>query len=318
MRYRAIIREAWALTQENKKLMWWFAFVPSLLTFLVAMVYLTYQAYSLWHSPYFRPGASEQHLIADLFRRLVDLFYAQPSLVVFGLVILAILAGIYLTLPVFTQGALIQLVAHIRAGSALSITRGISYGFSRFLQLFEYHLFIKTFGLVSIFTEAAFAFRVFGPEPFKVFGWLFLLVAVVGLMLTLLFTYSEYYIVIDKQGVFSSIIKSSGLVVRQWHHTLFMVLLMSIIIIRIGLNILVALLVPALIVAPIFLFTSLALAKIGVLVGAVLGLVILYFSSYFLGVFHVFTTSVWTFTFLDLTHEESNTIDLHKTGPSSG
>jgi hypothetical protein len=181
------------------------------------------------------------------------------------------------------------------------------------LQLFEYHAFIKTFSFIAIITEASFAFRIFGPEPFKVFGWIFLLILVVGLLCTLLFTYSEYYIVIDKQGVFSSIIKSGGLVIRQWHHTLFMLLLMAVIIIRVALNLLVALLVPLLIVGPIFIFTSLTLAKIGVVIGSILGLVVLYFASYFLGVFHVFATAVWTFTFLDLTKEDSKAIDLHET-----
>ncbi len=312
MKYRAIIREAWVLTQENKRLMWWFAFIPALLTFLVSMVYFGYQAISLWTSPYLRSGAHEAHLLSKAVKAVVTLFENQPTIGVFGAIIVAIIGVTYLLLPVFSQSALIQLVAHIRAGEEPSVSRGISYGFTRFLQLFEYHAFVKTFSFVGIFTEASFAFRIFGPEPFKVFGWIFLLVLVVGLVCTLLFTYSEYYIVIDKEGVLNSIVKSGGLVIRQWHHTLFMLLLMAVIVVRVALNILVALLVPALILAPIFLFTSLTLAKIGVVVGGLVGLVVLYFASYFLGVFHVFTTAVWTFTFLDLTKAESNEVDLHE------
>ena len=311
MKYRAIIREAWVLTQENKKLIWWFAFVPSLLSILVGMVYFGYQALSLWNSPYIRKSA-DGHFLSDLIEKIIALFEAQPGLMVLGVVIVALILLAYLFLPVFTQGALIQLVAHIRAGEKMSVAQGISYGFNRFLALFEYHLFIKTFSLVSILTEVAFAFRILGPEPFRIFGWIFGLVIVVGLILTLLVTYSEYYIVIDKTGVFSSVVKSSGLVIRQWHHTLFMLLLMLIIIIRIALNILVTLLVPALVLAPIFLFTSLTLVKIGAIIGALVGVVVLYFASYFLGVFHVFAITVWTFTFLDLTREESNAVDLHE------
>ncbi len=311
MKYRAIIREAWMQTQENKNLIWWFAFVPSLLSILVGIVYFGYQALSLWNSPYIRSGASG-HFFGDLIGKIVALFETQPGLMVFGIVLVAIVLLAYLFLPVFTQGALIQMVAHIRAGEKVSVAQGVGYGFTRFLQLFEYHLFIKTFSFVSILTEVTFAFRVLGPEPFQIFGWIFALVFVVGLLLTLLVTYSEYYIVIDKVGMFSSVIKSSGLVIRQWHHTLFMLLLMSIIIIRIALNVLVTLLVPALVLAPVFLFTSLTLVKIGAVIGALVGLVVLYFASYFLGVFHVFVTTVWTFTFLDLTHEEKHAVDLHE------
>lgn len=312
MKYRAIIREAWVLTQENKKLIWWFAFIPALLTSLVSMVYITYQGYSLWTSPYLRESATETHLLTSIIKKAVELFSQNPSLGVFGIVMIVLVLLTYLMLPVFTQGALIQLVARYRAGEEVSVARGISYGFSRFLQLFEYHTFVKTFSFVGIFTEAAFTFRVFGPEPFKLFGWIFLLFTFIALFLSLLFTYSEYYVVIDKDGVFHSIFKSSGLVIRQWHHTLFMLLLMSVIIIRIILNLLVAMLVPALVILPIFIFTSLTLAKIGVVIGAIIGLVVLYFTSYFLGVFHVFTTTVWTFTFLDLTKAESNVMDLHE------
>lgn len=311
MKYRAIIREAWTLTQENKKLIWWFAFVPALLSFLVSMVYLTYQAYALWSSPYIRPNAEESHLLMNIIKQVVLIFKESPGIGAFIVLLVALVGVAYLMLPVFTQGALIQLVARLRAGEPLSIARGISYGFSRFLQLFEYHLFVKTFSFFGIFTEAAFAFRVFGIEPFKVFGWIFLLILIVGLFFSLLFTYAEYYIVVDGEGVFSSIIKSSGLVVRQWHHTLFMFLLMGVIVLRVVLNLLVALLVPALVLAPVFLFTSLTVAKIGIFVGAIVGAVVLYFASYFLGVFHVFTSAVWTFTFLDLTKEESSTVNLH-------
>lgn len=312
MKYRAIIGEAWLITQENKKLIWWFAFVPSLLTFLVSMVYIVYQGFSLWTSPYIRSDATESHLFSTLLRKGLELFNQNPSLGVFCVVLAAIAVITYFMLPVFTQGALIQLVARKRAGEEISVARGISYGFNRFLQLFEYHTFIKTFSLVGIITEASFAFRIFGPEPFKIFGWIFLLFLAVAVFLSLLLTYAEYYVVIDKENVFSSIIKSSGLVIRQWHHTLFMLLLMAVIIVRIALNLLVAVLVPALIFAPIFFFTSITLAKIGVIIGAIAGAIILYFASYFLGVFHVFTTSVWTFTFLDLTKAESNAIDLHQ------
>jgi len=311
MKYRAIIREAWTLTQGNKKLIWWFAFVPALLELLVGMVYLSYQAASFWNNPYFREGAEGSHIISEVFKGLVDLFHVQPGLVVFGLVVVAIILLAYLFLPVFTQGSLIQLVAYIRAGQPVSIAKGISFGFSRFLQLFEYGLFVKTFSMVGIITEASFALRILGPKPFEVLGWIFLLFIVVGLLLTLLMTYSEYYIVIDKEGVFNSVIKSGGLVIRQWHHTLFMLFLMAIIVLRIALNLLVALLIPALVLGPIYFFTSITVAKIGAVVGGVIGLVVLYFSSYFLGVFHVFATTVWTFTFLELTKEEENAVNLH-------
>jgi intracellular septation protein A len=84
--------------------------------------------------------------------------------------------------------------------------------------------------------------------------------------------------------------------------------LMVVISVRIIFNILVALLVPLLVVGPVFFFTSITLAKVGIVVGAVLGIIALYFASYFLGVFHVFTSAVWTFTFLELSTKEDEFI----------
>jgi hypothetical protein len=312
MQYRAIISEAWSLTQSNKRLIWAFAFVPAILSTLVGVVYAGYQVAAFWTSPYINPDISEdKHALRFIATIVLDLLRAMPGLTVLLLVICAIVVLAYLMVPVFTQGALIQTLARLRAGQEISIAEGVSFGFSRFLQLFEYHLLVRTFSFFSLLTEMFFAYRNLGPTAFEFFGWIFLLVISVGLLLTLLFTYSEYYIVIDKEGVMTSILKSCGLVMRQWHHTLFMLFLMAVIVVRLAINVLAALLLPLLVVAPLFIFTSLTLAKIGVAVGAVLALVGLYFISYFLGVFHVFTTGVWTFTFLELTAKEKNDIDLH-------
>jgi len=245
-----------------------------------------------------------------VFETAIDIISNNTGLGVLLIILSAIVALIYLFLPIFTQCALIQAVAHMRIGHKVTAVQAFSFGFSRFLQLFEYSLLVKTFGFVGIATEAAFVLRNLGVEAFVGFlGWIFLFFFIIGLFLTLLFTYSEYYIVIDKKGVFNSMLASGGLVIRQLHHTVFMLLLMTIIGLRIVINIVIALLVPALVIAPIFLFASFTLTAIGVVVGAIIGLVALYFGAYFMGVFHIFATAVWTFTFLELTTKE-NKIDL--------
>ncbi|MBU0981739.1 hypothetical protein KKC94_03520 [Patescibacteria group bacterium] len=306
MKYRAIIRESWALTQENKRLIWWFAVAPAILSTLVSGLYLAYQVFAFWSSPVVRKAAENTDSAFSLIaKKLIAFVTENPGVGVFAIVIIAIVGLFYLMLPVFTQGALIELIARIRKGQQVSMADGVSYGMTSFLQLFEYHLMIKTFSWVSIVTEAFFIFRSFGLQSFLVFGWIFVIFLVVALILTLLFTFTEYYIVLAKKPVFKSILLSSGLVIRQWHHILFMLLLMAIITIRIVINLLVALLIPFLIIAPIVLFASFTLAILGVIVGAIIGLVALYFTSYFVGIFHVFAMGVWTFTFLELTAKEA-------------
>ena len=313
MKYRAIIHEAWGMTQTNKKLIWAFAFVPAVLTTVVSMVYLTYQVAAFYTSPYLNPSIPEdKQALTFIFNTLVASFQGNPGMTVFFLIIVALLVIAYLMVPVFTQGALIQTLARLRAGQEIPLVESVTYGFTRFLPLFEYNLAIKGFSLVSLLGDAAFAFRNLGPSVFSFLGWIFLFAIFVGLAVTLLFTFAEFYIVIDKEKVVASMIKSSGLVVRQWHHTLFMLLLMSVIILRVILNLLVALVIPALVIAPFVLFTSMTYTIIGVVVGGILALVALYFTSYFLGIFHMFVTGVWTFTFLELTAHEKNDINLHE------
>ena len=313
MKYRAIITEAWAITQENKKLIWIYGFIPALLGALFSIGYFSYQFAAFWTSPYVHPEIPEdQHALTFLFNLLREGLSNYTTLTVFLLVLLSVYALCYLMVPVFAQGALIQILAHKRAGRDVSIPQGITFGFNRFLQLFEYHLAVRTFSVIGLAGEAAFVFRNAGPGVFAFVGWFFLLAILIGFIVTLLFTYAEYYLVIDKEGVVSSMLKSSGLVVRQWHHTLFMLLLMAIIVVRLALNVLLALLVPLLILGPFFVFTSLTTSTILAVVGGLVALVALYFTSYFLATFHVFATGVWTFTFLDLTKEDQDNVDLHE------
>lgn len=313
MKYRAIISEAWAITQENKKLIWLYAFVPALITFLVSTVYFAYQTAAFYTTPFLNPGIPEdKHAMRMLIEFILDGLRERTSFTVVFLVIVAIVILAYLTVPVFSQGALIQILARKRAGQEVTTAKGITYGFTRFLQLFEYHLAIRSLSFVSLLGEAGFVFRNAGPEVFSFVGWVFLLALFVALVIAVLFTYAEYYIVIDNEGVFSSMVKSSGLVVRQWNHTLFMLFLMAVIVVRTGINILLALVLPLLVFGPLFFFTSSALMAVALVGGTILALGALYFASYFLGVFHVFTVGVWTFTFLDLTAEEKQDIDLHE------
>lgn len=300
MDYRAIIQEAWAVTRQNKSLIWWFAFLPSLLTTTVGVIYLSYQAYSFWTSPFLNPNSDGGELFSVLFDFARNFFRTSPSLAVLVIVGLALLAVLYLMLPVFTQGALIQVLSRAKQGKPISVMEGIGLGLRRFLQLFEYNLLVQTFSVFSVFTELSFVFRSFGPETFKIFFWIFLIVFIVSFTLTMLFTFSENYIVLDDEPIFGSMVSSSALVARHWHHTIFMFLLMMLISVRLIINILLSALIPLLFIGPVVLFAGWALTGIGVALGAVLGLAALIATSYFVGVFHVFTTAVWTFTFEEL------------------
>ena len=94
------------------------------------------------------------------------------------------------------------------------------------------------------------------------------------------------------------------MVILHWQRTFFITLLMAIIGLRIILQVVLLLLVPALILLVGGYIATLTLATIGFIIGGILGLLALFFASYLAGIVDIFSYAVWTFTFLELTNEK--------------
>jgi hypothetical protein len=315
MDYKAVIKDAWHLTQENKPLMWWYAFIPEIIGLIVGIIYMGYQFMSFYKSPIFREyeGGSFAH---DMITYLGEFWGNFPSWTIIAIVVAAIMILLYFTLPVFCKASLVQLIARMRNGQKVKAIDGVSYGFLHFLPLFEYRVLIRSFSLIGIFTEASFVIRNLGTGAFGMLALPFILMFFIGLLLLLLFTYSEYYIIIDGKGLMKAMGASVKLVIRHWQHTLLMFILMLLITLRIFLNILLVLLIPSLIIVSTALLAAVALAKVGFAVGVILGFIALYFAGYLGAVLEVFSSAVWVFTFLRLTEEgEVSAREVRDKGP---
>ncbi|MBT5016958.1 hypothetical protein HN748_02775 [Candidatus Peregrinibacteria bacterium] len=315
MNYKAVIKDAWHLTQENKPLMWWYAFIPELIGLVVGMLYLGYQFMSFYKSPVFHEyeGSSFMH---DAFLFVGNFWSDFPSWAIVLVVIAAITILFYFFLPIFCKASLVQLIARMRNGQSVKAVDGVSYGFLHFLPLFEYRLLLRSFSLIGVLTEASFVIRNLGAGAFEILVLPFILVFFIGLLLLLLFTYSEYYIIIDGKGMMKSMGASARLVIRHWQHTLLMFILMLLITLRIFLNIILVLLIPSLIIVSTALLTAVAMAKIGFVVGVVLGIIAMYFAAYLGAILEVFSSSVWVFTFLELTAQgETSAREVGDKGP---
>lgn len=302
MNCRHVIAEAWYFTRDNKKMMWWFAFVPSMLTTLVGILYLLYQFFSFKRSPLFENA--ERSFLTELISGTVNFLNSQN---IWGtaIVVIVIVLILYLLLPTLMQGGLIQMLAKKRKGEYITTSEGFSRGVLVFLPLFEYHLLIKGFSIISLLTEAAFVLRNLGTGAMEALSPVFILAGLVGLILTLLFTYSEFFIVLDKKPVLRAMGRSAKLVVLSWKYTFLIAILMLIIGLRVIINILAVLLVPALLFFSAGLIATLTLAKIGIVLGIIVGLIGLFAASYFSGILNVFANAVWTFTYLELMHEKT-------------
>ncbi len=299
MNYRQIIGEAWNFTQENKKLIVWYAFIPSFLGTAVGVIYLAYQFYAFKSSPLFENWQESFTLVA--LRAIADALREHIDSVVPLAVVGIIIALLYFFLPPFTDGAMIQLIARKKGGQDVRIRDGFKYGMFYFLVLFSYSLISRTFNIVSIISEAGFVLRNLGPDTFQTLLPIMVILLIVSLVFMILFVFTEYYIVIDDRHVGESMAKSSVLVFKHWGTAFMISVLMFVIGIRILVQIVFVLLVPLGVLMGIFYFAASTLPDIGLLIGGGIGVAALFFASYLGAIVHVFTTTVWVFAFLDLT-----------------
>lgn len=302
MNSRHVIAKAWEFTKNNKPLMWWYAFVPSILTTLIGILYLLYQFFAFKSSPLF--DNAEKSFLANIISMIAGFFDKHMNWLVPAIIVTVIILIFYALLPTLCQGGLIQIIAKKYKGEEVKISDGIPFGMLVFLPLLEYHLLIKSFSIISLFTEAAFLLRNLGTGAMKTFLPVFILATIIGLILTLIFTYSEFFIVLDKKPVLKSMGRSAKLVVIGWQHTLLIAILMIIISVRVIINIIAVLLVPAMIFFTAGLAATLTMATIGIAIGIAFGLIGLFVASYFTGILNIFANAVWTFTFLELMNEK--------------
>lgn len=303
MNYKQVIGEAWEFTQNNRKMIIWYAFFPALLTTMAGILYLGYQFLAFKSSPLFEnwDQGFGYLLVTTVLQVIGDNFESTIPFIIAGGVILML----YVTIPPLCEGAIIQLVARKKNGQEVRTRDGIKHGMLSFLPLFEYSWLVRTFSLVAILSEAAFVARNLGWDALKALTPVLIIFTIVGILLTLLFTYTEFFIVIDDRKVFASIVKSCRLVITHLEATILLSILMLIIGIRILLQIFFVLLIPGIIAGSIYLFASSAYSLIGIIVGGALGLILLYIASYLSAIVHVFAATVWTFTFLEFTSEEN-------------
>ena len=302
MNYKQLIADSWGYTQNNKKIIFWFGFFPALFTTTVGVGYMVYQFFAFKTSFLF---SDEEHsFLYDVVEVLWGFAKTHLSWTL-PIIIFAILFVIsYMLIPTLAKASAIQSIARSKNGQKSGVSIGLRHGIMSFLKLFEYHSLIKTFAFFSILLEMSFVIRNLGVGIFKILLPIFILYMVIGLILTLLFTYSDFFIVIDDDGVFESMKKSAKLVVMHWKYTFLITMLMIIIGVRIFIQAILVFLIPALIILITGYFVTIALQGIGIIVGGLVGIVALVLAAYLNGIVDVFAYSVWTHTFLELSSEK--------------
>jgi hypothetical protein len=181
-------------------------------------------------------------------------------------------------------------------------------GVRRFFPMFEFGILMGAFSITTLFTESSFILRWWGENIFFLALPVLLFVAMVGLVLNFLFTYAEFYIVLEKKPIIRAFMDSTILVISNLRRTFLIFVLILLISVRIILNVILVLLIPMLIVFLSTYFTSFLSSTLGWSLIGVFGLLIVGVSSYLLALFHIFTTSVWVLTFAIISGKEKEKI----------
>lgn len=300
MNVRDIVRKAWQMTQVHLKKLIWYGFTPSFFGVIVSSVYLAYQYNAFKHSVLSEGGMSTD--VLGTAKTVWSLASLHPgisvTLVVLGIIVFL---GYALTPPIF-RGTLIHALTKIRKYE--SIEGSVEVGVRHFFPMFEFVLLIGAFSITTLFTEASFILRWWGENIFFVVLPILLFIAMAGLIISFLFTYSEYFIVLHNHNITKAVMESSILVIANLRKTFLVFVLMMLIGVRIVLNVLLVLLIPMMVVVLTSYLATVFLSTFGMIFIGLAGFAILIVSSYLLGLFHIFATAVWVLTFAALTERE--------------
>ena len=302
MDYKQIIQESWDFAQNHRGIMFIYAFVPAIINATFSIGFISYQILSIRNSP--ELGFSDESFMQKFFALAQSFINQYPDLLVPIIIFLAIYFLAHTFLPVLSRGAIIQLSARIRNKQNPKLIAGVAYGLKSFLPMFGFGTFLSIFSLSTIISYFLMVLRNFGLGTTQFFIPIFIILFLVGLVMNFLFAFSESFIVIDNKSIDSAIWSSSRLVIRNWAETFLVLILVGLIAIRVILNMVILFLIPFLASVAISFFTTVNLQNVGYIITTLVVVFALYIIGYIGGTFTLFSNTVWTFAFLDLTNKE--------------
>jgi hypothetical protein len=295
MDYRILIKKSWEITNNEKNKLFPFAFIPSFFNTIVGVIFIAYQILALKDSPIFSTPEKNNFSI-QLLTEIFDFLGNHPTWGALIIITSFFILMMYFLSPNVFNGALIHLIA--KKVYKKDMIGGLERGFECFFPIFEFATMTSVFSFSALITEILFIIR-----NFEVDSWPFLITCIsiifsFGIFLSLLFIFTEQFIVLENKNVISSIKASSLMVLSNVRDIIFLLSALVLIGVRIILNILLILLIPVLMFFIITVMASLTLKWLGVLFASFLGLSLLVVGAYLMAGFHIFTYSLWTTSYL--------------------
>ncbi|MBI4835674.1 MAG: hypothetical protein HY817_00270 [Candidatus Abawacabacteria bacterium] len=301
MNYPEIFKKAWHITTEHRYLRV-LGSLASLFAMLIGILRIRY----IWPTPIGTGRDIWQYLLTHT---------ANPLgwAILIGVALLALYALAFI-FNVISEGGIISAIAKMYDHQAqLNFSKTVSLGLQSFLPLTEFRVLTNAFHIGSYILYIL-LFRFYlniylpGNTIIQDFMPLLIIFGVIITLTTILLNYADYHLVIHKSSVIDSIRKSSLLVVFHLQETLLITLLLILMVIRTLLNLLLIFGLPAIAVY-IATFTQVLLPYTAALAVAATFVILLFIWSVIIsGTLTVFTTAVWTLTFLELEKKQEHKI----------
>ncbi|MBU1090102.1 hypothetical protein KKF38_04925 [Patescibacteria group bacterium] len=295
MKCSEVIKIAWRMTNNERGLVW-YGVIPAFFGTLVGIGYLVYQFLAFQTSPFFGAKEFDFEKIESF---VLGFAGNHPTLAILLIVLAAIVGIFYFLLPPLCEGGIIGLTSAIhKKKEGVRASDGIAIGAHHFLRMFEFRAVIGSFGFIYFLTVISLTIRKLGTPSWLVFllGFIFL----VSFMMSFLFIYAQNFIVLENSKLIPAFAGSAKLVVSNFGKTILMWLLMLLISIRVIINVVLIFLIPALVAFVANFFVSAIAFTFGIILAVFVGFAVILLAAYLAGVLHVFTTTAWTLTFLNL------------------
>jgi hypothetical protein len=310
MRNRDLVKKAWQLTQIHLKKLIWYGAIPAFFSVIFSSGYIMYQYDAFKHSQLFN-----EHVKSDVLGRLGMVWSWAGNhtglTIVLAIAVILFFIG-YVIIPPILRGALIQAVD--RVNDFKPIAGSVEKGMRHFFPLFEFGIITGSFSITTLFTESSFILRWWGVNMFFVTLPVIIFIAMVGLIVSFLFMYSEYFIVLKEKHLIESMKESAIMVIANLRRTILVLILMLLIGVRIILNVILVLIIPMLIIGLGSYLATIISSTAAIVVIGIVGFIVLLVASYLFGLFHVFATTVWVLTFKLLSSKEEDALQELESG----
>jgi len=281
-----IILPAWNIVKDNTSLKKYYLF-PWILSIIFLTFLLVYQSIYTYVEIFWK---KDEALV------LILNFFHSDYILELGIAWAMFLIIYFLTLPMF-EWWLIHYIQHKDKWEEIRWSEAFWMWIYKFFPIFEYNNIFSQFKFISIINAFLFLIRFVWIDYIRVLTIIFFILLWLSIIVNVLFVYSKYFIVLEKQKVFTAIGKSSKLAILNFSDTTKLYLLVFMLNIRVIFNFAIFLFFPILISAAIIFISSQIFLYIAVWIISILFVIAIYILWYLTAVLEVFKTSLWYFAY---------------------